>query len=95
MKVRNTIIIKFNLVEQKATIKLTPLQTIEVDKDSIFAHHHMSGWIGWHIIQKNNMNKGWSISGRVMRQIAKYLEFTEKDFDYDYFRMPFEKLVIH
>jgi len=92
IKIRNTKIITFSLINRKAVLQLTPSKEIELDENTVFACKYMSGWGGYILIRKEKDGyRSYPISVKVAKQISKYFEPNGNDFNYDYFRMPFEK----
>lgn len=94
MKVKNTKIIQFNLAENCATIQLTENKKITIDNNTIIAHRYTTGYRGYWIVIKNTFGEyRWMRpSVKVAKVICKYIEPTTRDFDYDHYRIPFEKL---
>lgn len=92
IKIRNTKIITFRLIDRKAILQLTPSKEIEIDENTVFACRYMGGWSSYILIRKEKDGYiSYPISVKVAKQISKYFESNGNGFNYDYFRMPFEK----
>ena len=92
IKIRNTQIITFSLVERKAVLQWKPTKEIEIDENTVFACKYMGGWGSYILIKKESDGyRSYPLSVKVVKQICKYFETNGKDFNYDYFRMPFDK----
>lgn len=89
MKVKNTKIIQFNLKDGAATLYLKKDRNITVDSDSLFAQsqqHEVSDYI---LIQNG---RSTPLPERTVVHILKYLEYSHRDKQYDYYKIPFTKL---
>lgn len=91
IKVRNTKMVQWSIVNETAVLNLTPTKVIELDATTVFASKYATSWSGYIIIKGKDFT---SVSGRVMRQMAKYLEFVKQDNEFDYYRLPFEKFCL-
>lgn len=95
MKVKNSKIIQFNLSEQSAKLQISPKRLITITAKTIFAQNKSIGHSGYMLIEKHEHGDTCDyLSERVITFIAKYFEFINRDKDYDYYRIPFEKLTI-
>ncbi len=96
MKVRNTKIIKFDILKQNAVLHLTAKREIIIDKHTVFANKVMTGWGGFLAIvrDENRDYRSYPLTTKVAKQIVKYLKHESEDWNYYYSIIEFEKLYI-